>query len=104
MYTYSLTSKTPGLVQSRYVFLGLTDILLSIFLYALVFLLGQVTGRLFVLGYFKVPFFVGTVILIVATVLTGQCREYWSFLFCQGVTVGVRSTDLPSMFVLTIFS
>lgn len=68
------------------------------------FLPAQVTGRLFDLGYFRVPFFVGTVILVVATFLTAQCREYWQFLLCQGVTVGVRPAGLLLTFLLTIFS
>ncbi|KAF9448297.1 MFS general substrate transporter [Macrolepiota fuliginosa MF-IS2] len=57
--------------------------------YSLVFLPGLITGRLFDLGYLKVPFFLGTVILVVATFLTAQCEEYWHFLLCQGFTVGI---------------
>ncbi len=59
---------------------------------------------MFDLGYFKVPFLVGSVVLIVATFLTAHCHEYWHFLLCQGVTIGVCSVYLCSKFILTIFS
>lgn len=58
--------------------------------YALVFVPGVVTGRLVDLGYFRVPFGVGTIIVVVATFLVAQCTKYWQFLLCQGILLGVR--------------
>ncbi|KAI0314723.1 MFS general substrate transporter [Amylostereum chailletii] len=59
--------------------------------YALVFLPGLVVGRLFDIGFFKIPLFVATVILVVCTFLTAECKEYWQFLLCQGFGVGLSS-------------
>ncbi|KAL0946436.1 hypothetical protein HGRIS_012659 [Hohenbuehelia grisea] len=59
--------------------------------YSLVFLPGLVFGRLFDLGYFKVPFFIASVVLVVATFLVAQCKEYWQFLLCQGFAIGLAS-------------
>lgn len=58
--------------------------------YALVFIPGVFTGRLVDLGYFRVPFSVGTAFVIIATFLTAQCTKYWHFLLCQGIFLGVR--------------
>ncbi|KXN82270.1 Riboflavin transporter MCH5 [Leucoagaricus sp. SymC.cos] len=57
--------------------------------YALVFLPGQVTGRMFDLGYLKAPFLIGTLVFILATFLVAECHEYWHFLLCQGFTIGL---------------
>lgn len=55
------------------------------------FLPGQIMGRIFDLGYLKLPFLIGTILLIVATFLVAECHTYWEFLLCQGLAVGVRS-------------
>lgn len=57
--------------------------------YALVFLPGQITGRMFDLGYLRIPFLLGTILLVVATFLVAECHTYWQFLVCQGFTVGL---------------
>ncbi|KAF9450277.1 MFS general substrate transporter [Macrolepiota fuliginosa MF-IS2] len=57
--------------------------------YSLVFLPGLVTGRLFDLGYFKIPFFIGSVLLVVSTFLIAHCHKYWHFLLCQGLAYGL---------------
>ncbi|KAJ3566848.1 hypothetical protein NP233_g6742 [Leucocoprinus birnbaumii] len=59
--------------------------------YALVFLPGQVTGRMFDLGHFKLPFLLGTILLVVSTFLVAECHAYWHFLLCQGFAVGLGS-------------
>lgn len=56
--------------------------------YALVFLPGLIAGRLCDLGYFKRTLFISSVILVVATVLTAECKEYWQLLLCQGLLTG----------------
>ncbi|KAF5364629.1 hypothetical protein D9758_005540 [Tetrapyrgos nigripes] len=57
--------------------------------YALIFLPGLVTGRLFDIGIFKIPFFLASVVLVVAIFLTAECKQYWHFLLCQGFAVGI---------------
>ncbi|EKM55121.1 uncharacterized protein PHACADRAFT_255517 [Phanerochaete carnosa HHB-10118-sp] len=57
--------------------------------YALVFVPGLVTGRLFDKGMFRVPLAVSSVFLVAATFLVAQCKEYWQFLLCQGFAVGL---------------
>lgn len=69
----------------------LIPILIMIYIsqYALVFIPSVVTGRMFDLGYFKGLFFVASCLMVVATFLIGECKEYWHFLLCQGFAVGV---------------
>lgn len=57
--------------------------------YSLIFIPGLITGRLFDMGYFKVLLAVSTLIVVAATVLIAECKEYWQFLLCQGFAVGV---------------
>lgn len=59
--------------------------------YALVFLPALVTGRMFDLGYFKGPYLAASILLVTATFLIAQCKEYWQFLLCQGIAVGLAS-------------
>lgn len=58
--------------------------------YSLVFLPGLVTGRMFDIGYFKLPYLFASILLVVATFLVGECTKYWQFLLCQGFAIGVR--------------
>lgn len=57
--------------------------------YALVFVPGLVTGRMFDLGHLKVPLFIASVVFVVATFLVAQCTQYWHFLLCQGLVSGL---------------
>ncbi|KAG8685028.1 hypothetical protein FRC08_013334 [Ceratobasidium sp. 394] len=57
--------------------------------YALVFLPGLITGRLFDLGHYRIPQISATVLLLVAAFLTPECKTYWQFLLCQGVAIGL---------------
>ncbi|KAF8674068.1 Monocarboxylate [Rhizoctonia solani] len=59
--------------------------------YALVFLPGLLTGRLFDLGHYRVPQLVAAALLIIGTFLAAECHEYWQFLLCQGIAVGLAS-------------
>jgi len=67
--------------------------------YSLVFIPGVITGRMFDLGYFKLPFFFASCLLVGATLLTAQCSHYWQFLVCQGLAVGLGSGTIfgPAM-------
>ncbi|KAG1863603.1 MFS general substrate transporter [Suillus subalutaceus] len=57
--------------------------------YALACLPSLATGRMFDLGYFKIPFFTATSILVACTFLTAECTQFWQFFLTQGVGVGV---------------
>ncbi|KAH7889175.1 MFS general substrate transporter [Phlebopus sp. FC_14] len=59
--------------------------------YALVFMPGLATGRLFDLGYFKLPYFVASCVLVVCNFLIAECTQYWHFLLAQGFGVGICS-------------
>jgi MFS family permease len=57
--------------------------------YSLVFLPALLVGRLFDLGYHKIPLVCASALFILATFLTAQCTQYWHFLLCQGFAIGV---------------
>ncbi|OSD01326.1 MFS general substrate transporter [Trametes coccinea BRFM310] len=57
--------------------------------YALIFLPGLIVGRIFDMGWTKVPLAVASAVLIAATFLTAECTRYWQFLLCQGIAVGL---------------
>ena len=46
-------------------------------------------GRLFDKGYFKLPLFCASIVLVGATLVTAQCKEYWQFLLVQGPVTGL---------------
>ncbi|KAK0490501.1 major facilitator superfamily domain-containing protein [Armillaria novae-zelandiae] len=70
--------------------------------YALVFMPGLVTGRMFDIGHFKVPFLLASILLVVATFLVAECSQYWHFLLCQGFAIGMASGTIfgPSVGVV----
>ncbi|KAI6144132.1 MFS general substrate transporter [Pisolithus tinctorius] len=55
------------------------------------FLPGLITGRLFDLGHFKIPYFTACCGLIVCTFLTAECKQYWQFFLAQGLFTGLFS-------------
>ncbi|KAJ3970381.1 major facilitator superfamily domain-containing protein [Lentinula raphanica] len=57
--------------------------------YALILFSAVFSGYLFESGIIKLPFLGASVLLITSTFLVGQCKEYWQFLLCQGVAVGI---------------
>ncbi|KLO10562.1 MFS general substrate transporter [Schizopora paradoxa] len=59
--------------------------------YALTFAPSLITGRLFDLGYLRVPLFFASCLMIVGTFLTAQCTKYWHFILCQGIVIGISS-------------
>ncbi|KII88279.1 hypothetical protein PLICRDRAFT_41438 [Plicaturopsis crispa FD-325 SS-3] len=71
--------------------------------YALVFLPTVFVGRMFDIGYFKIPIFLASVILVVATFLVAECTQYWQFLLCQGIVTGLASGTVfgPSLAVIS---
>ncbi|KAJ3993903.1 major facilitator superfamily domain-containing protein [Lentinula boryana] len=68
----------------------------------LVFLPGLVSGRLFDLGIFKLPFVAASALLVTATFLVGECTQYWQFVLCQGLATGLGVGMIfgPSLSVL----
>ncbi|KAF9242043.1 MFS general substrate transporter [Melanogaster broomeanus] len=71
--------------------------------YALVFLPGLVMGRLFDLGYFKVPYFAASCLLVFSNFIIAECTKYWQFLLAQGIGIGLGSGILfgPAMGVIS---
>ena len=59
--------------------------------YALVFLPGLIFGRLFDIGYFRIPFLTASSVLVICTFLIAECTQYWHFMLCQGLAIGVRT-------------
>lgn len=47
-------------------------------------------GRLFDFGYFWSIILPASALIIFATFLIPECKEYWQFLLCQGLAIGVR--------------
>ncbi|KAJ7873449.1 MFS general substrate transporter [Mycena leptocephala] len=69
----------------------------------MVFITGVFVGRLFDLGFFRVTFVTGSLLVIAGTFLIPVCKVYWHFLLCQGFMVGVGFglTFGPSATVIT---
>ncbi|TFK91772.1 MFS general substrate transporter [Polyporus arcularius HHB13444] len=59
--------------------------------YALIFIPGLVVGRIFDMGYTKIPLSAAGAVLVLATFLTAQCTVYWHFLLCQGIAMGLSA-------------
>lgn len=62
--------------------------------YSLVLLPALLVGRLFDLGWFRLPYALGSVSLVLSVFLTAQCTEYWHFVVCQGLMVGVSLNSI----------
>ncbi|KAJ8075502.1 hypothetical protein PM082_021132 [Marasmius tenuissimus] len=56
--------------------------------YALVFLPALPIGRLFDLGYFRLPFLCSSLLVGVSAFLTAECTTFWQLLLCQGILQG----------------
>ncbi|KAM5545602.1 hypothetical protein V8D89_000640 [Ganoderma adspersum] len=52
---------------------------------------GLIVGRLFDLGYFRLPVFASSVLFVACMFLTAECTQYWQFLLCQGFGMGITS-------------
>ncbi|KAG2154112.1 MFS general substrate transporter [Suillus clintonianus] len=57
--------------------------------YALVYLPALVTGRMFDLGYFKIPCFSASCVIVACTFITAECTQYWHFFLVQGLGMGL---------------
>ncbi|KAJ7907582.1 MFS general substrate transporter [Mycena leptocephala] len=69
----------------------------------MVFIPGVFVGRLFDLGFFRVTFVTGSLLIIAGTFLIPVCKVYWHLLLCQGFMIGVGFglTYRPSATVIT---
>jgi nitrate/nitrite transporter NarK len=45
-------------------------------------------GRLFDLGYFKIPCFAASCVFVACTFLIAECTQYWQFFLAQGLGMG----------------
>ena len=50
---------------------------------------GLAFGRLFDMGYLRLPVGLASALLVACTFLTAECKEFWQFLLCQGFGIGV---------------
>lgn len=41
------------------------------------------------MGWFRMPVLIASSVLVAATFLVAQCTEFWQFVLCQGIAVGV---------------
>lgn len=57
--------------------------------FALIFMPGSVTGRLLDMGHHKWPQGLASILLVLCAFLTAECKEYWQFLLCQGIGMGL---------------
>ncbi|KAG2150668.1 MFS general substrate transporter [Suillus bovinus] len=56
--------------------------------YALLCFPSLATGRMFDLGYFKIPFFAASCVIVACTFLTAECTQFWQLFLTQGVGLG----------------
>ncbi|OJA11208.1 hypothetical protein AZE42_05766 [Rhizopogon vesiculosus] len=62
--------------------------------YALAWFPALAAGRLFDLGYFKIPCFAASCTLVVCMFLIAECTQYWQFFLVQGLVTGRRGFAL----------
>ncbi|VDB82621.1 unnamed protein product [Peniophora sp. CBMAI 1063] len=69
---------------------------------SLVFLPAFIFGRLFDIGHFRVPFLTASTALVVCTFLIAECTQYWQFMLCQGIIIGLCSGAIygPTMAII----
>lgn len=57
--------------------------------YALVYFPALATGRMFDLGYFKIPCFAASCVIVASAFLTAECTQFWQFFLVQGLSLGL---------------
>lgn len=70
--------------------------------YALAYLPSLATGRLFDLGYFKIPFFAASCVLVACTFLIAECTQFWQLFLTQGVGLGMSCGFLFSPAIVSV--
>ncbi|KAF7373923.1 MFS general substrate transporter [Mycena sanguinolenta] len=56
---------------------------------AMIYVPAVLVGRLFDIGYFRIPFAGGSLLIVLTTFLVPECKVYWHFMLCQGFGVGI---------------
>lgn len=51
---------------------------------------GLLTGRMFDLGWYRLPQLFWSIVLVIAVFLIPECTKYWHFVLVQGIMLGVR--------------
>lgn len=59
--------------------------------FCLTFFLAMITGRLFDMGYLQPTYALSSTLLVVSTVLIGECKHYWQLVLSQGLAVGIAT-------------
>ncbi len=57
--------------------------------YFLLFFSGILVGRLFDLGFFRITFTVGCVLLVFSQMMLSLCKTYWQIFLAQGIGLGL---------------
>ena len=57
--------------------------------YALIFAPGLFIGRIFDMGWTKIPLTAASALIVAVAFLIAECTKYWHFLLCQGIALGV---------------
>lgn len=60
---------------------------------------GLATGRLFDMGYLRLPVFLASALAVICTFLTAECTEFWQFLLFQGFGIGVSGYTLVFSYI-----
>lgn len=71
----------------------------------LVLFVGMLTGPLFDMGYFRIMTAVGTVLAVLALMMTSLCTEYWQFMLGQSLCFGLGGACLfvPGMAITSTY-
>lgn len=59
-----------------------------------IILQGIISGRLFDAGYFRHLLAVGSLLFVAANLLIAECTQYWQFILCQGLAIGVSPSKV----------
>ncbi|RTE70306.1 hypothetical protein BHE90_015300 [Fusarium euwallaceae] len=76
----------------------------SIEIFLLLFI-GMITGRLTDAGYFRPIAILGSVLVVVGTITTSVCTQYWQVFLAQGICVGLGNGCLfcPTIAVVSTY-
>ncbi|KAJ7123528.1 MFS general substrate transporter [Mycena epipterygia] len=71
--------------------------------HSLIFLPGLISGRLFDIGFFRIPYATGSLLIVIANFLIPMCKVYWHYLLCQGFAIGLGCglTFTPTATIIT---
>jgi len=53
------------------------------------FAISVFVGRLFDIGFFRIPLLISSCIIVVGTILIGECKTYWQIFLCQAIALGL---------------